>query len=330
MALFLGCNVLFVVVLEWGVAGVLYGQLASTAAWAFLALTLIWSDFGLTPEPAIAIELLRFGLPFLPVLLVTWVIDFSDRYLLDLYVSTSEVGLYSLGYRLGQVMTLVVTAFTLGWAPIRYKILRQPEPQLVYARIATLYLAGAGAIWLGLTLFAQQAVALLSPPEFQAASVFVGPVAFGYLLYGLFVLAVTGMGVMKRTSSMPWLGLAAAVSNVGLNLLLIPRYGALAAAYTTVLAYAMLTFGSLAVSQRLYRIPYQYGRWALLWGGMLGLAGAASLLPPMPAVSDLAVRIGLLALYVFFVLASETLRPNELAQLSAWGLAILPSWHASA
>ena len=47
---------------------------------------------------------------------------------------------------------------------------------------------------------------------------------------------VTGMAVVKRTTSLAWLAALAAGVNIGLNLLLIPVWGMHAAAATTVLA----------------------------------------------------------------------------------------------
>jgi O-antigen/teichoic acid export membrane protein len=100
---------------------------------------------------AITIQLLKFGLPFLPVILLKWVVDLSDRYLVGIYTTADEVGIYSLGYKFGQVMSFIITAFSFGWVPIRFKMLSLAEPQIAYGRVTTIYLAGAGMIWLSLS-----------------------------------------------------------------------------------------------------------------------------------------------------------------------------------
>ena len=54
-------------------------------------------------------------------------------------------------------------------------------------------------------------------------------------------------------------GFGAAV-NIGLNVLLIPRYGMVGAAIATLVAYVALLLGMTLYSQRVYPVPYQWRR----------------------------------------------------------------------
>jgi O-antigen/teichoic acid export membrane protein len=316
VALFLGFTLLFVLGLDWGVPGILYSQLIATAGWAVCAVVAIARDLSVWPRVSIAKDLLRFGLPFLPALPLMWVVDVSDRYLLERYVSTQEVGLYSLGYRFGQVMVFLVTAVTLAWPSLSYRILGEANAEVIYSKITSLYMAGAGLLWLALSLFSEEMVMLLSPEEFHAAAIYIPPVAFGYLVYGLYVLSVTGLGVAKKIGPLSWVTLVAAVVNVGLNVWLIPRLGALVAAYTTIVGYVILAGGCLLVSQRFYRIPYRYREWAVLLAGMIALCALSRLLPVMPWLTSVVSRLGMLAAYLGLVFVSGVLRRDEM-----WALA---------
>jgi O-antigen/teichoic acid export membrane protein len=312
VTLFLGFTLLSVLVLGWGVPGIFYSQLLATAIWAVGAVVAIAPDLSLRPQISIAKDLLKFGLPLLPAGPLMWIVDVSDRYLVERYVSTQEVGLYSLGYRFGQIMIILVSAMTLAWPPLSYRILGKADAEVVYSRITSLYLAGAGVVWLAISLFSYDIVALLSPEEFHAAAIYIAPVAFGYLLYGLYVLSVTGLGVAKKSGPISWVTLLAAVVNVGLNVWLIPRFGALVAAYTTIVAYAILTSGCLLVSQRFYPIPYQYREWTVVLGGMIALWGVPALLPPMPWLARTVLSFGILAMYVALMFVSRVLRREEI------------------
>jgi O-antigen/teichoic acid export membrane protein len=308
VALFLGFTLFFVLVVGWGVAGILYSQLLATTIWALGAVAAIAPDLSLQPRISIAKDLLKFGLPLLPAGPLMWIVDLSDRYLVERYVSTQEVGLYSLGYRFGQIMIILVTAVTLAWPPLSYRILGEADAEAIYSRITSLYLAGAGLVWLAISLFSHEIIVLLSPEEFHAAAIYVPPVAFGYLLYGLYVLSVTGLGVAKKSGPISWVTLLAAVVNVGLNLWLIPRFGALIAAYTTIVAYTILTGGCLVVSQRFYPIPYRYWEWTVVLGGMIALCGLPALLPTMPWLARTVLSLGILATYVGLIFVSGVLR----------------------
>jgi len=313
--LFLASNIVFVAVLKLGVNGILYGLLTSTVVYAVLLIGAIARDLKPRLEKAVAKELFRFGLPFLPVLLLTWVIDFSDRYLLNHYTTISEVGVYSLGYKFGQVMMFVVTAFTLGWVPIRFKMLALNDAKIVYGRIATFYLAGTGLVLLILTSFAREIIILSSPEAFHSASTYIAPVAFGYLLYGLFVVALTGVGVAKRSASLPFVMLVAAAINIALNILFIPRVGAIAAAYATIVSYAVMVAGGLYFSQRLYPIVYEYGKCAALLAAMTALAVVITWGSKSALTFNIAIKLIALGSYVWFVFWVGVLNAAELRKV---------------
>jgi O-antigen/teichoic acid export membrane protein len=306
----------FVLVLGWGVPGILYSQLLSTGAWAAGALVVVARDLTTRLRTSIARDLLKFGLPLLPALPLMWVIDVSDRYLVEWFGSTQEVGLYALGYRFGHFMVFLVSAVTLAWPAFNYRILDQPDGKTIYARIASLYLAGAGMVWLAMSLFAEDMIGLLAAREFHPAAIYIAPVAFGYLLYGLYVFTVTGLGVVRRNGPISWMSLIAAVANVGLNVWLIPVFGPLVAAYTTIVAYGILVAGCLWASQRAYWIPFRYHEWAALMAGMVTLSAVWTMLPAMPWVIGAVVRMGLLAVY-----ATLTVFAGVVSQAEIWTLA---------
>lgn len=317
MSLFLVFNFVFVVILDWGVSGILYSQLASTTGWALCALGVASNLGGGRPSLGIAKDLLKLGLPLLPALPLMWIIELSDRYMVEHYASTAEVGLYSLGYRFGFVMTFPVMALALGWTPLSMRIFERSDSGTIYARVTSLYLAGAGLIWLVMSLFSSEMVALLSAKEFHGAARYIPPVAFAYLLYGFYILSSTGLGLVKRNAPISWATLIAAAANIGLNIWLIPRFGALAAACTTIVSYAILAGGCLIFAQRLYPIPFRYWQWAQLLGGMIALAAIPSMLPVMPWPAGVAIRLALLMLYGGLVLAAGVVQRDEVSTLAS-------------
>jgi O-antigen/teichoic acid export membrane protein len=269
-------------------------------------------------------ELLRFGLPFLPVLLNMWIIDLSDRYLLGLYLSTSVVGIYSLGYKFGQAMQLVVTAFTMGWTPVRFKVLSLDQPQAIYSRVATFYLAAAGMAWVALTAYAPEIVRLTSTPAYFGAAQFVGPIGLAYLINGLFVIAVTGLGVAKSAAHIPLVSLGAVILNITLNLVFIPLLGPMAAALATIAAYGFLAAGSLHYSQKLYPIAYEYRCCTTLALGMVVIVGAASLADGLvPWVAAL-LKVLIFPALAATVIASGMVRRHEWSRLLSLSAGLAP------
>ncbi len=87
------------------------------------------------------------------------------------------------------------------------------------------------------------------------------------------------------------------------------------AAWTTAAAYFAMMAGAFFHSERIYPIPYEYGRWTLLVAVALGLALAAASLPDWGWVGHHASRLAALAVYVVLLLKLRVIRRAELAGL---------------
>lgn len=269
-AVTLSLSILFVVVLDLDVQGALLANAASALA----VLVVLLPDYRFVFKARASVSLLRemlsFGVPFFPVLLSAWVIEAADRYLIGLYRSHAEVGYYVLGYKVAQVIQIAVAAFSMGWAPLRYRIYGQPDAPQTYRRLTSYYALAATTLTVGVALFARAVVDVVAPGSYTAAAVIVPMIAASYALNGLYVLTVTGMGVAKHTKPMLWIVGVAALANIGLNIILIPEWGITAAAWTTVLGNVMMAAGGWFYSQRVYPIPYDWAR----IGRSAGLASA--------------------------------------------------------
>ena len=87
---------------------------------------------------------------------------------------------------------------------------------------------------------------------------------FGFLINGYYFLAVNPLFYFERTAWVPWLTGTAAIAGVGLNLVLIPRLGALGAAWSFVIS-TILTFTlTFFVGRKVWKVDLPYGRYLLL------------------------------------------------------------------
>jgi O-antigen/teichoic acid export membrane protein len=133
-------------------------------------------------------------------------------------------------------------------------------------------------------------------------------------VHGAFLLTSIGIGIEKKTRYYPLVTASAAASNLGLNLLLIPRYGMLGAAWATVFSYGVMAGLGYALSQRVYPIPFEKGRLARIALAALAVYAVATLAPAalLPA---LAVKTLALAAFPVLLLVSGFLGPEERAWL---------------
>jgi len=289
-----------------GAEGYLQGALigAALAAVPYLALTIgqIRPVFRMSVlGPALA-----FGLPLVPHALAGWALEMSDRAILTRFLPLRDVGVYSLGYQLGAAMGLLTTAFNAAWVPFLFGTLKQEGEQAhpKLARLVTYFAIVLCFIGLGWSLLVEHATRLIAGPEFREAYRITPWVVGGYVLSGLYLIPTNLLFWRQQTRVIPLVTLAAGATNIGLNLWLVPRYGAIAAAWSTLAAYAILLILTWRSAERLHPFPYEYRRLGLMAGLALALFLTGQFLPfPSPAVEVtgrvllwLAFPLGLIAL----------------------------------
>ena len=314
----LGLSVTFVVALGWGVRGALLANAASA-----LGVLLI-----LLPEYRVVIrgrlsrcllrQMLAFGLPFFPVIFSAWFIEASDRYLLGIYRTTAEVGYYVLGYKVAAVMQIAVTAFTMGWGPLCYRIAARRDARAVYRRLTNSYVLASSLLTVIVAVAARAIVAIIAPHSYSTAATIVPLIALSYSLNGLYVLMVTGMAIRKRTAPMAWIVGLAALVNIGLNILLIPRFGMPAAAATTCLSNVIMVAGGWFYSQRVYPIPYDWRRIGRVIVVGVGVVAPTVLLTPGAGILGLVSVAGATLTFVALLIKIHAITSTDRAAMRAW------------
>lgn len=306
-----GATVLLVVVWEQGALGVIAGNFVGTLT-VYLALLAVHREqLGLEFSRPLLREMNRFGVPLVPAALALIVVNFSDRFFLVHLASLEEVGLYEIGVRIASAMVLLLTAFRMAWPAFAYSIEDDGEAKRTYAFVLTYLVAVASWLALALGLLAPWLVRVLATPEFYGGQRVVAPLAFGGMAYAAYIVMAIGVGRAKRTQ-FNWAiaGIAAAV-NVVLNLLLIPPYGMLGAAYATVAAYAVMFLAMTWYAQRVFPVPYQ-------WRRVLTAAGAGvALLLAGKQVGGLGAAVALTLAYPVALLLLGFLLPEERRRLLA-------------
>ncbi|HID11798.1 MAG TPA: hypothetical protein EYP17_10950 [Candidatus Latescibacteria bacterium] len=274
-----GGNLLFVGGMGRGVQGVFEAN--ALASGLVLSCAFPFGIAYLRPKVALARlrRLLSFGLPYVPTLLADRVIFLADRTLLKLLAGWDVLAVYNVGYRLGMVVLFYVRAIEAAWIPFFLSTFWERGAPELYARIFLYYIMAGGFLWLGLSLGAPLILPWYAPGYEEAASV-VPIVALAYLVYGLYVQFLVGVYTERRTGMLPAIVGASAALNLGLNFLLIPRFGMAGAAWATSAAYGAMAGTLFLRSRRLYPVPYDFHRAGGVALIAVGTFLAASLSPP--------------------------------------------------
>jgi O-antigen/teichoic acid export membrane protein len=306
VVLTIGATVVLVVVLDQGALGVIAGNFTGTLLVYFSLLGYRREQLGLTLDRALLRQMNRFGLPLVPSGLALWTLNFSDRFLLAHMAGQDDVGRYSLGVRVASAIVLLLFAFRTAWPAFAYSIEDDREARRTYAFVLTYLLFAASWLALALGVLAPWLVRLLARDSgFWEGADVVAPLAFAGAFWGAYIVVAIGVGRTRRTQFNWVITGAAAALNVGLNLVLIPRYGIHGAAASAVAAFVVMFAGMTWWAQRVYPVPYQ-------WRRVVTVVGVAAVLTVVGRLVDrLEVAVLLVFAYPFVLFALGFFLPAE-------------------
>jgi O-antigen/teichoic acid export membrane protein len=290
-------TVILVVGLDEGARGLLIGSYATGAVFVVALIALQWRRLSLRFDPALLRRLFRFGLPTMPAEVSLYALNFVDRLIIVRSLGLAEAGLYSLGVKFAQAVNVLVRGFQLAWPPLAYSIRDDGEARRVYATVVTLFVAGCSFVVAGMWLFAPWIVRALAAPKFFDSYEVIGLITAAVTLYALYLVLVVILGRTGRTELNLPAALGALVVNVVLNLLLVPRLEIVGAALALVASYLVVLGLMYAFTQRLFPVPYEWGRMLRVVLTVAAIVGGAELLTPIDGAAGFLVRAALLAAY---------------------------------
>ena len=257
-------TIAFVVVLHRGPAGALEANLLSQGASGLAALFILSRYVQLQPGLPWLRESLIFGLPLVPHYLTNWALSLADRLVLERYVSPADIGRYSLAYLFNLALAMVGGAMSQTLHPMVMRRLSQNPQDPLVPRLGTYAIASVVLVALGLLAFARDALSWLAPESYADAIDYIPWVILGAAFQGVYFVWSLGTWYSRKTQWMPLVAVLVAVWTLGLNLFLVPRYGASAAAIVTAISYATLAAAHGGLAHVLHPIPWEYGRWLKL------------------------------------------------------------------
>ena len=198
---------------------------------------------------------LKFSLPLVITILAFSIIDYSDRYILKIFLPLSEVGLYDVGYNFGMIMTILAGGFSSAWPPYYYNNNKDGNNQAICNAAIKLYLPIAAVCALALSFFSPFILRLFTSEQFYQARTIIPWVAAAYMFKGPYLIFAIGLLVKNKVWWQVRLEIGAALINLALNFALIPMMGREGAALATLMTYTFMCVGAYILVMRINPIP---------------------------------------------------------------------------
>ncbi|MCR4336549.1 MAG: oligosaccharide flippase family protein [Candidatus Omnitrophica bacterium] len=203
-------------------------------------------------------KMLAFGLPLAPASVASWIIMFSDSFILKYFYDSTEIGLYAVAFNIAGLVGIFTAGFQMAWSPFAYSIQKEEVSGHVYAKVLSLY-GWAGCFFCtACSLFASFILKVLATPEYSSAASAVPFLAFSFLLLGIRDIASIGPAFVKKSVPVALSIFIAAGLNIILNLILVPLMGKDGAAFASMVSYLISAVYLFWIAQKHFYIPYEF------------------------------------------------------------------------
>ena len=257
-ALTIAFNLLFLIVLDMGVVGyvlsVVLGDVVVTVV-LFLCARL-WRDVDVRSVGFSKVrEMLKYSVPLIPTIIFWWITSVSDRYLVIAMEGSEVNGLYAAAYKVPTLITLVCGVFIDAWqfSAISENDKKEREEFFgrVFAWFGSILFMGASAV----VLFSKVATRILLADNYYDSWRYIPVLSFAMVFYSLVSFMGSVYTVEKKSVNSLITAAVGAVTNIVLNILLIPPLSAMGAAVATFVSYLLVMILRSADSRRFIRFP---------------------------------------------------------------------------
>ncbi len=210
-------------------------------------------------------ELIRYGTPFILVLLMEWLLSSCDTIALKLWSNLSEIGIYGAAMKIMVLLLTFKNTFVAFWSPVAMEKYEHEEREVsaVFFRNAfdtTRYLSVIAALGL---MGCRKIVVFLLGESYRGADRIIPFLTLMPIFAMMFEISVQGIKFVKKNMLLNIASAAAIAANIVGNAILVPRLEGLGAAITTGISYIIYFAVGTWLSEKSWKVGYDYVRTAI-------------------------------------------------------------------
>jgi len=263
-------NVLFIAWFKFGIIGIFFAQIFSSCVSLALSFRYIKNDYTFQIDYQLLKKIFLFSMPMLAAGILSTFVDLADRFLINHYLSSKEVGSYSFAYRIAMVMNIVVISFGAAWSPRSLDDAKQKNIHTSFPIVFTKLCFMLSFVFLAVSLFADNLFNFqlfgktLFAKEYYSGIVIIPFILASYMFRGI----ASFYSVYPLTTGKSYhffIGdLIGFITNILLNIFLIPRFGLLGAAAATLVSYFLIAGYSFIISHKALYFEYEKLKLAII------------------------------------------------------------------
>ena len=261
----LGFALIFVAWLRVGAIGMVWGQLLASS----LIMSILTFRFTRTHPFSFSIPALKYSLrlslPLTPRIFFGVLGSQFDKYMLGLMDTLAGAGIYNIAQKIANAVFTCMSAIQNVYSPQVYQRMFSvnAEEGRTIGRYLTPFLYVSAFVGLLIALFAEEVIGILTPKDYHGATDIVTILALLYVTY--FFGKQPQLIYAKKTFLTSLLTMGSIGLNVLINIPFIHQWGAVGAAWGTLLSGLITGAVSFFLAQHYYRINWEYGKIGLIF-----------------------------------------------------------------
>jgi len=206
-------------------------------------------------------KLLAYGLPILIIGFAGMINEVSDKILLKYLLPSNidaqaQIGIYGANYKLAILMALFIQMFRYAAEPFFFAESDKKDAKETYSMVMTYFVIFTLFIFLGVTLFIDVFKYFIGP-DFWAGLMIVPIILAAKLFLGVFYNLSVWYKLTNKTLYGATIAVIGAIITIGLNIILIPKYGFVGSAWANFFCYLSMMIISFLWGRKVYKVNYQ-------------------------------------------------------------------------
>lgn len=259
-------NIIFLAGLKLGITGYVLATVCSdclSAIFLFLRARLFRFVKWRNVDKATSISMIKYSIPLIPNNMLWWITNVSSRYLVYFMVGAAENGLYAASYKVPTIIVLLSNIFMDAWQVSAVSDMSIKARSRFFTRVFRSYCNLIFSACAGLILLTKLITHFLVSDAFYDSWKYI-PYLIMSMAFSCFVTFLGSVYMVERKSVLAFLSTAfGAVINVIFNFILIPKYGALGAAFATFFSYFCIFIVRILDTSRFIKIKIQIFKFSL-------------------------------------------------------------------
>ena len=194
----------------------------------------------------------KIGIPMIPHYLSGMILTKGDTVVIDRYLGKSVVAIYGLASSIGMLVQIFVASINSAITPWMYERMKKGDPDRMKKTMSLLMLFVA-LVATGLMLLCPEITWIMGSEKYAASVGAIPPIAASVFFIFLYGILSFPQFYFEKTGFLSVASFIAAALNIVLNIIFVPIYGYIAAAYTTLVCYVLYSIGHWIVSRRIMK-----------------------------------------------------------------------------